>query len=81
MVRYSFTVQTPRTTHSVAFGPNHHIGAVLGEILARDEVGWFSQDYDLVYEGTPLDLYTTVAASPLEDGAELYLNVNPSGGI
>ena len=79
----SVTVETAVGSYSVAFSPNHHIGAVLGEVLSRmgrplsDRAG----DYQLVDEtGDPLDLDTTVAAAGVEDGDTLVLDANPRGG-
>lgn len=78
--RYSLSVETATGTYSVAFGPNHHIGAVLGEVLARMGRG-NDGTYQLVYAQEPLDPTNTLGASPVENGATLFLDSNPAGGI
>lgn len=78
--RYSLTVETPVGAYSVAFGPNHHIGAVLGEVLAR--MGRENDGtYQLVHAQEPLDPRNTLGASRLSTDATLFLDANPSGGI
>lgn len=81
MERIRFTVETTTGAYPVAFGPNHHIGAVLGEVLARSGITSAWDDYELVYAQDPLDTTETLGSSPVEDGATLFLDANPSGGI
>lgn len=81
MERISLTVETTTGAYEVAFGPNHHIGAVLGEVLSRCGYSAALDDYDLVYSQERLDPLDTLASSPVVDGATLFLESNPAGGI
>lgn len=79
--RISLTVETTTGAYSVAFGPNHYIGAVLGEVLSRMGVKRAWDEYQLVHAQDPVPATITVGQSPLSDGDTVFLESNPAGGI
>jgi len=70
-------VETPIGSYQIAFGPNHHIGAILGEVLARMERDTNLEQYTLVWNQTPLDMTQTLQGAGINDGDTLFLEANP----
>lgn len=75
--RISVTVETAVGSYTVAFGPNHHVGAILGEVLARMERDTNLDQYTLVWNQTPLEYTQTVRGAGINDGDTLFLETNP----
>lgn len=77
-------VVTPVGDYRVALGPNHHVQALLAEVLARMgrryNRGGVGQ-YDLVMDDQRLEPLHTLASAGVEDATRLHLEVNPTGGI
>lgn len=75
----SLEVVTASGDASVAFGPNHHIAAVVAEALVRVGLPADADGYQVVTEsGGVIPLDQTVAGAGLRSGDTVVLEPNPT---